>query len=159
MQESNYHRTATWLLLCGKDPNQDENLSVQIGCDVEETLEFLDTLEFGFHSDMREETHELMKDVTRGLSALHTLSQMIKAGVIGARIQPDKRQAALDALCDREITGNGLAFFAGFDKEKADQKVIDSNYAKLVDGKPVILEGGKIGKPRGWVAPDLRDCV
>jgi hypothetical protein len=31
--------------------------------------------------------------------------------------------------------------------------------AKLVDGKPVILEGGKIGKPAGWTAPDLRGFV
>jgi len=23
----------------------------------------------------------------------------------------------------------------------------------------VILEGGKIGKPEGWTAPDLSDCV
>jgi len=33
--------------------------------------------------------------------------------------------------------------------------VLDSNDAKLVDGKPVILPGGKIGKPEGWKAPNL----
>ena len=29
----------------------------------------------------------------------------------------------------------------------------------LVDGKPVLLEGGKIGKPEGWKAPDLLPYV
>jgi hypothetical protein len=66
---------------------------------------------------------------------------------------------ALDALCDTEVTGNGLAYMMGFDKPTADALVLDSNDAKLVDGKPVILEGGKIGKPEGWKAPDLRGCV
>jgi hypothetical protein len=37
--------------------------------------------------------------------------------------------------------------------------VLASNEAKLVDGKPVILEGGKIGKPENWKAPDLRGFV
>ena len=45
------------------------------------------------------------------------------------------------------------------DKPGADRAVLDSNDAKLVDGKPVILEGGKIGKPAGWTAPDLRGFV
>jgi hypothetical protein len=45
------------------------------------------------------------------------------------------------------------------DKPGADRAVLDSNNAKLVDGKPVILEGGKIGKPPGWKAPDLRGFV
>lgn len=56
---------------------------------------------------------------------------------------------ALDALCDMELTGNGIAYLAGFNKVDADQAVLDSNDAKLVDGKPVILPSGKIGKPEG----------
>jgi len=52
-----------------------------------------------------------------------------------------------------------VAYLAGFDKDAADQAVLDSNDAKLVDGKPVILDGGKIGKPPGWKPPDLRGFV
>jgi hypothetical protein len=37
--------------------------------------------------------------------------------------------------------------------------VIASNEAKLVDGKPVILPGGKIGKPQGWMPPNLKPYV
>ena len=54
---------------------------------------------------------------------------------------------------------NGIAFLAGFDKDGADQAVLASNDAKLVDGKPVLLEGGKIGKPEGWKPPDLSAYV
>jgi len=36
---------------------------------------------------------------------------------------------------------------------------LQSNDNKLVNGKPVILEGGKIGKPRGWKPPDLSPYV
>jgi hypothetical protein len=60
---------------------------------------------------------------------------------------------------DIEVTGNGVAYLAGFDKCEADQAVLASNEAKLIDGKPVILPGGKIGKPEGWKAPDLARFV
>ena len=65
----------------------------------------------------------------------------------------------LDALCDREVTGNGVAYIAGFDKDAADQAVLASNESKLEDGKPVILPGGKIGKGKHYAAPDLRAFV
>jgi len=78
----------------------------------------------------------------------------------GAVFIPDLRRAeALDALCDREVTGNGIAYLAGFNKDAADVAVLDSNDAKLVDGKPVLLPGGKIGKPAGWAAPILETFV
>ena len=62
-------------------------------------------------------------------------------------------------MCDREVTGNGVAFLAGMDKDGADQAVLAANDAKLVDGKPVILPGGKIGKPAGWTPPNLAPFV
>lgn len=76
-----------------------------------------------------------------------------------ARINSSDRIEALDALCDSEVTGNGVAYLAGFDKQGADMAVLASNDAKLIDGKPVILPGGKIGKPDGWKAPDLSGFV
>lgn len=48
-----------------------------------------------------------------------------------------------------------MAYLAGFDKDGADGAVLDANDAKLVDGKPVLLPGGKIGKPEGWKPPGL----
>ena len=143
---TNFQRTQSWLQACGKEPSL-KDLSVQIGCHIEEFIEFLATL------DMESSiSDELMMASMR---SLRILSIDLKKGYSLARIRPDHRAHALDALCDLEVTGNGCAFLAGFDKDGADRAVLDSNDAKLVDGKPLILEGGKIGKPPGWVAPDL----
>jgi hypothetical protein len=69
------------------------------------------------------------------------------------------RVACLDALCDIDVTLNGVAFLAGFDKNGADDAVLDSNDSKFEDGKAVILPGGKIGKGKNYVEPDLTPFV
>ncbi len=93
------------------------------------------------------------------LKEMAYVARKLKAGTTVAHLLKEKREDALDSLCDQEVTGNGIAYLADFDKATADQRVLDSNDAKLVDGQPVILAGGKIGKPEGWVAPNLSDCV
>jgi len=146
MPHSNFQRTAMWLQACGKGQTV-ANLSVQIGCDMEEYAEFLTNIELDSEFDQ-----DQLEALAEGLERLGTL---LKKAVIMARIPEDRRIEALDALCDREVTGNGIAYLADFDKEGADEAVLASNDAKLVDGKPVILPGGKIGKPQGWAPPDL----
>lgn len=147
---SNFQRTADWLTACGKDQSP-ENLSLQIGCDMEETVEFLACLVTDTSA-----AQFLLNKITYDLQ---NLGHMLKRGEAKAYITADMRAHALDALCNREVTGNGVAHFAGFNKPEADLAVLASNDAKLVDGKPVILRGGKIGKPAGWTAPDLKGFV
>lgn len=147
---TNYHRTANWLKACGKEPNQ-EGLSVQIGCHLEEICEFLGAL--------RSDSEGYGKLLERTRVDLEWYAGKLKKREQFVYIPTHLRVDALDALCDTEVTGNGVAYMAGFDKPEADQAVLASNDAKLVDGKPVILEGGKIGKPEGWKAPDLRAFV
>ena len=147
---TNYQRTAAWLHACGKNPGPGA-LSVQIGCDLEETAEFLRCLFANNEAD-----RILITRATRGLELLGARFKQTQ----GAVFIPDHcRAEALDALCDREVTGNGIAYLAGFNKDEADVAVLDSNDAKLVDDKPVILPGGKIGKPHGWTAPNLAGFV
>lgn len=146
----NYQRTADWLKACGKEPNP-EGLSVQIGCDLEEYCEFMKTL--------RTDSEGYAKLLQRTIADLEWFAVKLKKREQFVYIPTHMRTDALDALCDREVTGNGVAYMAGFDKPAADDAVLDSNEAKLIDGKPVILEGGKIGKPEGWKAPDLRSYV
>lgn len=147
---NNYHRTKRWLMNCGKEPSP-ENLSVQIGCHIEEVVEFMATLDLqGLIV-----AHEI-KDALQSLSYLGSLAKS-RTKVIG--FKDGARTDALDALCDAEVTGNGVAYLAGFNKPLADWAVLAANDAKLVDGKPVILEGGKIGKPEGWKPPDLSAYV
>lgn len=143
---TNYHRTASWLKACGKAPSASD-LSVQIGCHIEEFREFIEQIDV---TDPVAESYLLV--VT---DILEKMAKQIKSRTVLATIPPQCRPGALDALCDMEVTGNGVAYLAGFNKPAADAAVLDANDRKLVDGKPVLLEGGKIGKPEGWKAPDL----
>lgn len=142
---TNFERTKNWLQACGKEPNE-KNLSIQIGCHIEEFVEFLECITVSFGGDTKDSC----------CIALQELSKSLKVGGLNiAKIPYGSRANALDALCDCEVTGNGVAYLAEMEKDEADQAVLASNEAKLVDGKPVILPGGKIGKPEGWQAPDL----
>ena len=147
---SNFERTAAWLKACGKVPGP-AALSVQIGCHLEEFIEFLMCVDFDSADDA--------ESLERSVADLLRVANGLKKGMVMAGINPIDRIEALDALCDSEVTGNGVAYIAGFNKRGADQAVLASNDAKLVDGKPVILPGGKIGKPDGWKAPDLSGFV
>lgn len=150
MPRSNFQRTAEWLQACGKEPSA-ENVSVQTGCHIEEFCEFLRTL--------RIDSDGYNQLIQRTASDLEWFATKLKKREQTVYIPPHLREAALDALCDGDVTGNGVAYLAGFDKEGADEAVLASNEAKLVDGKPVILPGGKIGKPEGWTAPSLARFV
>lgn len=147
---TNFDRTAAWLAACGKTPGV-ENASVQIGCHLEEFVELLRCLR------LDSDGGQLVVD--RTVVDLEWLAGKLKRRAYIAHIPNHLRAEALDALCDGEVTGNGFAYLAGMNKPQADQAVLASNDAKLVDGRPVLLEGGKIGKPEGWKAPDLSSFV
>lgn len=149
---SNFQRTAAWLHACGKGKTV-KNLSVQIGCHIEEFSEFLSELMFSGESTASPAAIALLQET------LESLADDIKRGQVEALIRNGCREAILDSLCDQEVTLNGVAYLADFDKETADDLVLSANEAKLVDGQPVILPGGKIGKPQGWQPADLSRCV
>lgn len=147
---TNYQRTARWLAACGKTPNVGD-VSTQIGCDLEEFSEYLRCL--------RVDSDGWQRVLERAIVDLQDLATEIKKGKRIAHIPNHLRVEALDALCDREVTGNGVAYLAQMNKDQADQAVLDSNDAKLVDGKPVILPGGKIGKGKHYRPPNLAPFV
>lgn len=147
---TNYQRTASWLAACGKEPGP-ETLSVQIGVDLEETAELLRCLRVS-----KEGWARLLE---RLVIDLESLGNELKRQRLVAHFPNHLRADVLDALCDREVTGNGVAYLAGLDKDRADQEVLRSNESKFEDGKPVILEGGKIGKGKNYSPPDLRAFV
>lgn len=149
---TNFQRTAAWLAACGKKPGSAEDFSCQAGVDIEEFLEGLSCLELNLPADA-------MNEARAAMGLLSSVATLLKRGTIQARIAEGKRAEFLDALCDREVTGSGLAFLAGFDKDGADQEVLRSNDSKLVNGKAVFLPGGKIAKPDGWIAPNLAPYI
>ena len=144
----NFVRTIAWLHACGKEPKNGAHLNTQVGVHLEEMIEFIKELTV---------TDYEQSELGYWLPRFEEFSEDEKSGEIKVSFaNPEK---ALDALCDMEVTGNGVAFLAGWDKMKADHLVLSANEAKLVDGKPVILENGKIGKPEGWKPADLSACV
>lgn len=148
---SNFAQTAGWLRAAGKETGNEGHLSVQVGCHLEEFAEFLDCLSLESNTGL---TAVTTNEIAAVLKALAT---NLKRGSVKAVIHD--REAALDALCDNEVTGNGVAYLAGFDKPMADAAVLASNWDKFIDGQPVILEGGKVGKRPGWLPPDLSEFV
>ena len=148
---TNFERTANWLAACGKEPGNPAHLSTQIGCHLEEVAELLRTLRVDSSGG------ELV--LNRTAVDLNWLANKLKSGSYIAHIPGHLRVEALDALCDGEVTGNGIAYLSKFDKQEADKRVMDSNDSKLEYGKPVLLPGGKIGKGMNYRAPDLKDLV
>ena len=149
--KTNYRRTADWLAACGKEPGNEKHLNTQVGVHLEELMEFLDEITImGSAAD----GHNL----TAAATTIKGVAHRLKSGATSVRFRD--RVKALDALCDAEVTGNGVAFLAGFHKEEADFRVLRSNESKLnEDGTPVILPGGKIGKSPRYVPPFLLDLV
>jgi hypothetical protein len=147
---TNFQRTAAWLKACGKEPSP-ENVSTQIGVHIEEFCELLECL--------RTDSEGYAKLLERTRLDLTWFASKLKRGEQSVYIPVHLRVDALDALCDSEVTGNGVAYLAGFAKDAADQAVLDSNDSKLENGAAVILEGGKIGKGKDYKPPNLRGFV
>jgi predicted HAD superfamily Cof-like phosphohydrolase len=60
-----------------------------------------------------------------------------------------------DALADLIYIACGTAVSYGIPLDKVFAEVHRSNMAKLVDGKPLKREDGKVIKPEGWTPPDI----
>lgn len=149
---TNYQRTANWLKACGKEVGNNQHISVQMGCDLEEIAEWVECMRVS-SDDWDEVRRRIIRD-------LESLGKAMKIGKIIGEVPKHLRVKALDALCDRSVTGDGVAYLSSMDKDRGDHLVLTSNESKLnEDGAAVILEGGKIGKSARYAAPDLRGCV
>lgn len=81
---------------------------------------------------------------------------------LGDALNRSDLAAALDAQVDRRYIADGTTLALGMAGvfDEAFERVHAANMAKLgPDGKAIIDAAGKIQKPEGWVAPDLRDLV
>ena len=67
----------------------------------------------------------------------------------------------LDALVDILIVTMGAIRAAGWDSEAAWNEVMNTNFAKInpTTGKVIKREDGKVLKPEGWKAPELKQFI
>lgn len=152
MSQTKYQRTAAWLHTCARQQCNPAHISTQIGVDAEEFAEWL--------SCLRVSQDGWAKVLVRVTQDLNDLANAIKTGKIVAHVPEHLRVDALDALCDRDVTGNGCAYLLGFEKDAADKEVLRSNESKLQeDGTALISEGGKIMKSSRYSAPNLKGFV
>lgn len=149
--KTNFQKVSEWLVKCGRKVNNKQHLSLQIGVDIEETTELLECFRI---TNYQEEQKLLL-----AIELLTDISNNIKDGTTTAYIPNKKRVAALDAICDREFTGNGIAYVSNFKKDSADDEVVRANNSKLENGKPVIMPGGKIGRGSKYISPGLTGFV
>ena len=75
-----------------------------------------------------------------------------------AEIEHDLVEIA-DALADIIYIACGTAISYGIPLDEIFNEVHRSNMAKLVDGKVLRREDGKIQKPEGWTAPDIKNIL
>jgi len=64
-----------------------------------------------------------------------------------------------DALADIIYIACGTAVAYGIPLDDVFEEVHASNMAKLVDGKPIYREDGKVMKPEGWQPPDIKGVL
>lgn len=123
------------------------DLDVQIACHLEEIVEMLDTLVFYTSFS------ETLGEHTMARSALHSMSQSLKTGLMSVGIAD--REELLDSLADQIVTAVGVGHCAGMQTAEACVRVNTSNWSKTVDGEFIRDAQGKIAKPATYVAPDL----
>lgn len=78
-----------------------------------------------------------------------------------AAITAEDQVEQLDALIDILVVTIGAIHSAGFDADGAWKEVMSTNFAKIdkETGKVRKREDGKVLKPLGWVAPDLKPFI
>ena len=94
------------------------------------------------------------------LLRMHLMTEEL--GELAAALADEDQVEILDALTDGQYVLDGTYLALGFDelKQAAFEEVHRSNMAKLgPDGKPIIGDSGRVVKPAGWMAPDLKGLL
>ena len=132
-----------WFKAAKPEPTKRDAL-IQQGCHLEEVAEHLTSM--GVEIDGLEELSYDLKANTKNQSD-DSIEYVIKT---------INELELLDAICDQIVTGVGVGYMMGFDVEGALKEVIRSNNSKMVDGKFIFDENGKIDKPNSFSEPNLK---
>ena len=130
-----------WFKAAKPEPTNNDVIA-QVACHFEEVDEFIDSMDI--HSDP-----EHLEEVRRNCKNIRNKGHSDKS------IENSDHLEMLDALCDQIVTATGVAYMMGFDIDGALKEVIRSNNSKMVDGKFIFDDNGKIAKPESYSEPDL----
>ena len=139
---------ANWFKAAKPEPT-DEDLSVQIGCCLEEVCELLEGLgaQTGHYRELTDLANEFKYKGEWALKRVRNLTYQQRIDIA-------------DACCDINVTSVGvMQLLGGVDVLGAQREVIRSNNSKMVDGKFEFDANGKIMKPDSYSKPDLTPFV
>lgn len=127
-----------------------KNFNTQLGCDMEETAEMLQSLR-GHNM----ETDEALKHFTHQVIEF---ANKLKTGEI--KVEVENRVDFLDAICDKTVTAVGLAVYQKMDVENGLDEVAESNNSKFdLDGNPIFDQNMKIIKGPNYFKANLEQYV
>lgn len=127
-----------WFTTAKPNPNA-HDICVQLGAMCEEMAELLRAL------GVRNNELEAM---SAKLYNANTLDD-----VLTQKIDPVE---LLDAMCDVQVTMQGVANYLGLDYQGALAEVNRSNWSKFENQKPVYNAHGKIAKGKDYTPPNLK---
>ena len=129
-----------------------KNMEVQMGCHFEEIAEML--------NEVRATSTRGRRAIQNAKDRIHELAEFAKNDPKGVVYVPEEnRLNFLDAICDQLVTATGCGYMHGMDIAGGLNEVNNSNFSKLVNGKPVFLDNGKIGKGPDYFKPDLTPFI
>ena len=135
--------------------NRNKNISRQIACHLEETREFLESLE-PIDTDLGD---------IKGIILVLPLLEAVFKGETDrdefdySELSEEKRIEVLDSLCDMITTAIGVGYRMGFDMLGAMNEVNRSNWSKFENGKVLRDITGKVIKGKNYFEPSLKDFI
>lgn len=139
---------ANWFKAAKPEPT-DKDLSVQIGCCLEEVCELLEGLgaQTGHYRELTDLANEFKYKGEWALKRVRNLTYQQRIDIV-------------DACCDINVTSVGvMTLLGGIDVLGAQREVIRSNNSKMVNGKFEFDDNGKIAKPDSYSEPDLTPFI
>jgi predicted HAD superfamily Cof-like phosphohydrolase len=126
--------------------SQNNNLEVTPFADQATFMQACDQTIHQYNSDQYDMYLDLIEEEVNELREALTLNDRVEQ---------------LDALIDILVVTIGAIHSGGFDGEGAWKEVMNTNFAKIdsATGKVIKREDGKVLKPKGWKAPNLRPHI
>lgn len=149
VKQDSTQRIENWFRAAKPEPTL-EDLSVQVGCCLEEVCELLEGLglkDYDVHEQLNIDADHFKGKSKWAIKKLEKLTHQ-------------QRVAITDACCDINVTTIGvLTLLGGIDIMGATNEVIRSNDSKFENGKPIFNEQGKIMKGKDYSKPDLTPFI